>query len=337
MNYSGFVKINRQEVQELMDRLPINQRRAAKAFLFEGLLLAAWEPTQRATERAVVTLDRGQFTMSVRGMADELGLEVKPLRTLLATLQAMDEISLNVSPMGTVATLLRYDEYTGTLGQNGPKTGAHWGHTDGLEIGTLNTQENKEIDDQSAHQGHTDGLEKGTLYNKEERSKEVKEVQHTPRAREGDSTATAEPFETPTVTVTRDTSTPLSRTNAELLPPAADFDHEGLAAEAGVLARAYHRTHLLPAQLHRLVYVLHCDPTISPRLDAAKIRLILANWLKTGMPRHAHHLFRHHKKMDMPWWETCLHFAEKNAAAAPKDPYAGEYDILAGIKERTRR
>lgn len=39
-----------------------------------------------------------------------------------------------------------------------------------------------------------------------------------------------------------------------------------------------------------MIYVLHCDPNISPRLTPEDLRAILKNWMEPGHPMRPHQM-----------------------------------------------
>jgi hypothetical protein len=117
------------------------------------------------------------------------------------------------------------------------------------------------------------------------------------------------------VTTTKDNSTPLDRTNAELLDPTPEF----LDAEPDLFAfylsekHRYHRNRLIDTISRRAIYVLHCDPAISPRLSTGDIRSIIGQWMKSNIPARPALLFAIDERQHLPNWEVSLQIAQYNA------------------------
>lgn len=105
---------------------------------------------------------------------------------------------------------------------------------------------------------------------------------------------------------------PMSLSEADLRPPASDYDEKAIFQFYLELKKKYHRR-MQDMEVRHAIKVLHGDPTIEPRLTADDIKDIIENWLQYGLPLKPHGLFEPHSKFDCTVWEACLHFARSSS------------------------
>lgn len=130
------------------------------------------------------------------------------------------------------------------------------------------------------------------------------------------------------VTFSKDAVHPLSLA-AEYLPPASDFDEEGLFAHYLAEKARHHRTRYSDLVVRRAILALHCYPSDGPRLGNAEVRAILSQWMFKGWPLKPQGLWDSGKGGAL-LWEILLHWAGTDAAPAPRK---GAFDVDAVMAE----
>tara|TARA_R110000751_G_scaffold267122_1_gene366075 strand:+ start:362 stop:1288 length:927 start_codon:yes stop_codon:yes gene_type:complete len=108
---NGFVVINRQAFQQLMEKIPARNRSDARSVFIEYLLRANFEPGTSGWGRDMVNLERGQLPFGRAKMAEEIGLSERSLRTTNRLLEKLQEVTSRSTNRGTILTIVNYDIY----------------------------------------------------------------------------------------------------------------------------------------------------------------------------------------------------------------------------------
>lgn len=106
------VRIIRENNRELLKRFPSRNRTMARAFWFEALMRVKWESGHYADGRDEVFLERGQFVMGWELMAEDLGISVQNLRTLISShFERLEILTHKSTSRGSIVTILELDRW----------------------------------------------------------------------------------------------------------------------------------------------------------------------------------------------------------------------------------
>ena len=110
----SWVAIPRRSFRDFETKFRPALRASAVSFWLKAVLRANWE----ATHLDGTPLARGQFVYGREEMAQELGISVQKLRTIVKHLKNMGEMTIETTSKGTIATVVYYETYAGDHRKN---------------------------------------------------------------------------------------------------------------------------------------------------------------------------------------------------------------------------